>query len=76
MKPRRYAPRQTGHVKTLSKYDKIAVQKRYGCIRNGKIIKKKRVIKKVKCKARRQAGFSNPGKIIHKKIILWKRRNN
>ena len=51
MTPRRSAPKETGHVKTLSKYDKIAVEKRYGCIKNGKIVKKKRVIKKLKCKA-------------------------
>ena len=42
MKARNAAPRNTGNAKTLSKYDKIAVEKHYGCIKNGKLVKSKK----------------------------------
>lgn len=53
MRARKYAPKETGHVTTLSKYDRIAVEKRYGCIKNGRIVPKRRTIRKVKCKPRK-----------------------
>ena len=50
MKPVKDAPKETGYFKTLSKYDKIAVEKHYGCIKNGKRVKRKKTTKKEKCK--------------------------
>ena len=72
MKPRTYAPRWTGFAKTLSKYDKIAVERHYGCIWNGKIVKKKRIVAKVSCNGPRQVGVWSPKNDFGKTPGKWK----
>ena len=49
MVPLKKAPKETGSYAGFSKYDKIAVEKDYGCIKNGKRVKKKKVANKEKC---------------------------
>ena len=53
------APKNTGNVITLSKYDKIAVEKQYGCIKNGKRVKKKKYA--INKKGKTKKGFQKTG---------------